>query len=60
MTICKLTIDMNNNIDENDVALIEPPLTPPPQQKKTKKLFKMVNHIHDIVVYVSVHSGIKP
>jgi hypothetical protein len=26
---------MNNNIDENDVALIEPPLPPP--NKKTKK-----------------------
>ena len=37
MTICKLTIDMNNNIDENDVALIEPPLTPPPPPPPTKK-----------------------
>lgn len=36
MTICKFTIDMNNNIDENDdVALIEPP--PTPQQKNPLK-----------------------
>jgi hypothetical protein len=36
MTICKLTIDMNNNIDENDVALIEPPLPPHSPTKKNK------------------------